>query len=180
MKKFFVFVLALSLFGLGGLTVTNADVQIDSGQVKSTAAIKFFVARYARTGAVGTNGGFSISKDSVVVWDSTSADGVTVNTTTTIGDGLVAGITLDEILGSSRDNTAATDDGYSNWGRVQTWGFHADVRAETAGGTTAGTILCSAVTAGDIGACDAVSGDVVAVALEAVTSNLVDVMVYRD
>lgn len=114
MKKILFFVMALALSG----GVSFADVQIDSGQSKATAPVKFFVARNARQATFPN----VISKDSVVIWDSTSNDGVTVTTSTTSNDGLVVGITMDEIPGSSRDNTASTDEGYGNWGRVQCWG----------------------------------------------------------
>ena len=124
MKKFLF--LALSLFL--GLGQAFADVDIKEGQLKSTSPIKFFVARYSRTGAIATVGGHRISKDSVVIWDSTSKDGVSVITSTTSYDGLVAGVTMDEIPGTSRDNTAAEDDAYGNWGRVQCWGKRDDVR----------------------------------------------------
>lgn len=182
MKKLFIFALALSLLGLGGLTeVSYADVQIDEGQLKSTAPVKFFVGRYARTGAISTAGAYEISKDSVVVWDTTSADGVTIQSTTTADSGLVAGITMDLIPGSSRDNTAVLDDGYSNWGRIQTWGLHNDVRVLSAPALLAGESVCSSTTAQAGGPCSAVSADnVVAVALNTTSSSTVDVMVRAD
>lgn len=125
MKKIMFFILsALTLMG----GVSFADVQIDEGQSKSVAPIKFMVARYARTGAVATAGAHEISKDSVVVWDSTSRDGVTVTTSTTSNDGLVAGVAMDLIPGSSRDNTALNDEAKNNWGRIQVWGLRQDVR----------------------------------------------------
>lgn len=124
MKKFILIALALLAF----VGQAFADVQIDEGQLKGAAApIKFFVGRYGRTGNIGTEGAFSISKDRVVVWDSTSADGMTVTTTTTSHDALVIGVTMEETFGSSRDNTAANDAGNNNWGRIQTWGLHTGV-----------------------------------------------------
>ncbi len=133
MKKISIFVLALTLALGTGIVFTDsakADVQLDKGQQLSTAARVFFVARNAR-GAAGNRdfaGGTVISADSVVIWDTTSNDGVTVTITTTSHDALVAGVTIDDIPGSSRDNTAANDEGYNNWGRVQTWGRHANTR----------------------------------------------------
>lgn len=144
MKKYFVFFLALTLAVGGGLVVSNnatADVQIDKGQSLSTASKIFFVGRYARTGNVGTAGGFEISADSVVIWDTTSNDGVTVQTSTTSYDALVAGVTLDIIRGSSRDNTASQDESHDNWGRIQTWGRHADTRWQSCG---SGIYQCAA------------------------------------
>jgi len=124
MKKYLVLALAL----LVGVGPAFGDVQIDRGQAKSSAPIKFFVARYARTGAVATAGAFQISADSVVIWDSTSNDGVSVQTSTTSADGLAIGITMDAIPGSSRDNSSTNDEAYGNWGRVQCWGRYDEAR----------------------------------------------------
>lgn len=121
----------LCAFLITGVGVVLADVQIDEGQSKSTAPIKWFTARYARDAAFPS----VISSGKVVVWDSTSNDGVTVNTTTTSYDGLAIGITIDTIPASSRDNSAANDEGYNNWGRVQVWGRAAAVSFDS-GATT--------------------------------------------
>lgn len=131
MKKLISFVLALLLIGGG---VSFADVQIDKGQSLSTASKIFFVGRYARTGNENAPGGTHISADSVVIFDTTSNDGVSILTTTTSYDALVAGVTLDRINGSSRDNTASEDENYDNWGRIQTWGYHSGVRFQATGG----------------------------------------------
>lgn len=125
MKKILSLFLALLLIGGGFVT---ADVQVDQGQKLSTASRVWFVGRYARTGVEERGGATHISADSVVVFDSTSDDGVTINKTTTSFDALVAGVTIDRIQGSSRDVTAANDEGGGNWGRIQTWGFHSGVR----------------------------------------------------
>lgn len=128
MKKILSFVLALLLIGGG---VSFADVQIDKGQTLSTASKIWFVGRYARTGPLGNAGNagaWEISADSVVIWDSNSNDGVSIRTTTTSYDALVAGVTIDRIPGSSRDYSAVSDENYTNWGRIQTWGRHASVR----------------------------------------------------
>lgn len=182
MKKLFVFVLALSLVGGAAF----ADVQIDKGQALSTASKKFFIGRYARTGAIATAGANALSKDMTVIWDSTSKDGVSVLTTTTSNDRLIAGVLLENIPGSSRDNTASQDENQNNWGKVQTWGLHAD--AFTVGNMSAGDALCTSSTAGRISKCvetGAVSADrtTVGVALEAVTSggnSTADIMVNVD
>lgn len=131
MKKITFSLLPLFLFlGLGFFSapLAHADVQLDSGQSKSQAPVVFFVGRYARTGSLATAGAHEISDDSVVIWDTTSNDGVSVQTTTTSYDALVAGVTMDFLNGSSRDNTASEDEGYDNWARIQTWGRHASVR----------------------------------------------------
>lgn len=186
MKKILSFVLALSLsLGMG---VAFADQQIDKGQALSTASKKFFVGRYARTGAVATAGANSLSKDMVVIWDTTSKDGVSVLTTTTSGDRSVAGVLMENIPGSSRDNTASQDENQNNWGKVQTWGLHAD--ALSVGNISAGDILCTSGTAGRVASCSYDGGlavfsrdlTAVGVALETASggSSTVDMMVRVD
>jgi len=171
MKKILLVLLALSLsFG----QVCFADVQIDAGQSKDDNAIKFFVARNGREAV--------ISADRVVVWDSTSKDGLTVSTTTTSGDRLVAGITLDSIPGVSSDSVTE-DMSSNNWGRVQTWGSHDNVL--TAAGVnlgTAGLKMCTSGTAGAASGCVSSDAYTVGVALEAVTGAVatVDIMVQAD
>lgn len=168
MKKTMSFVLALFLilgFGYFAAPSAHADVQIDEGQLKSTAAVVFFIGRYARTGNENAPGGTHISADSVVIWDTTSADGVTIRTTTTSFDALVAGVTMDRIPGSSRDNTASEDDAYNNWGRVQTWGLHQNVRFQATAGIfnfVAGQRVSAASTSGDATVIREISADATA------------------
>lgn len=122
MKKL-LFLIALLFLAEGK---SFAVVQIDGGQEKSASKSVYFVGRYGRTNVIGTNGQM-ISKDRVVVWDSTSNDGVSVNLGSTSHDALVAGITIDDIPGTSGDATAANSLGGTNWGRVRVYGRHADV-----------------------------------------------------
>lgn len=149
MKKI-IFLLAFSLIAVP----LFADQQINEGQDKSTAAVKFTTVRYGRTGAVATAGGNALSKDMVVIWDAVSKDGVSVLTSTTSYDKLGAGILMDAIPGSSRDNSVANDLGYPNFGRMQTWGFHDN--ALSSGNITAGDALCVGGSAGRVFSCTAV------------------------
>lgn len=137
MKKLISFLSILAL--IGGVAV--AEVQIDKGQEKDDSKSAFVVVRYGRTNAIANNGNM-ISKDRVVVWDTTSNDGVTVNLSTTSNDAAVAGVTIDDIPGSSRDNSAASDLGYDNWGRMRVYGRHASVSwdSSTLVGTQGGAI----------------------------------------
>lgn len=177
MKKILAFALALT-FALSG--VVFADVQLDEGQSLSTPPKVFQMVRYGRTGAIATAGGHSLSKDMLVIWDTTSHDGVSVLATTTSGDNLVAGVLLDNITGSSRDNTAAEDESSNNWGRLQVSGYHADVRTDNKGEIKAGATVCpSTRTAGTIMACGTNASDdivIVGTALEDESSATVDVM----
>lgn len=155
MKKLLIAVLLL----LVGST-SYATVQIENGANRSDNKSVFVVARFARQIAFPS----VISKDKIVVWDATSNDGVTVNTTTTSHDALVAGITMDEIPGSSRDNSAVRDEGYSNWGRVRVYGHHVGLVAvgdAKAGGvaSAAGDRFSTSSTAGSAGLFSTVSND---------------------
>lgn len=183
MSKFLA--LSLAVLMVLSVPVCFADVQIDEGQMRGTGAIKFFVARNGRVG--------QISKDRVVVWDTTSKDGFTVTTTTTSFDRMIAGITLDEIPGISSDNLNNRDRAYNNWGRVQTWGIHNDVKLQSGSTVSAAkNPVCTSSTAGYLGDCkesglgELHSQDNTAAgfALEAVTASeaagTIDIMVKTD
>lgn len=161
--------------------IAFADTQIDEGQGKDTSKVIFFVGRYARTTAIGTNGNM-ISKDRVVVWDKVSDDGVTIDYSTTSGDLLNVGVAMDDIPGSSRDNTAALDLSSPNWGRIQTWGKHASVFHDSNHNwAAAGANVCIGATAGQVTDCVGASSDNVAVGttLAAGTSTRVDIFVHK-
>lgn len=143
--------------------VSLADVQIDRGQQLSTAPVKFQVVRFGRRrsplGAVDPQGnnGNVISSGSVVVWDGVSNDGVSINITGTSHDGMVAGIMMDTITGSSSDNTAAQDESQSNWGRMQCWGRFDEARwaghsfPDGAGALISGSRVGTSAVPGDAG-----------------------------
>ena len=136
MKKILFFVLALTLACAGS---SYADLQIDRGETRGQegAVSKYFVARNGRVAG--------ISADRVVVWDTTSNDGVSVTTSTTSWDTLVAGVTIDSIPGITRDATAAANLSTGNYGRVRVYGRHASVSWDS--GATA---LPQGCTAGDL------------------------------
>lgn len=153
MKKILFFVLTLVLIASG---VGFAELQIDEGQTQGQAGAvsKFFVARNGRVAG--------ISADRVVVWDTTSNDGVSVTTSTTSWDALVVGVTMEALPGITSDATAANNPGNLNWGRVQVYGRHADVswdggatgcvagqRASQSGVAGTGTILVPTPISGD-------------------------------
>jgi hypothetical protein len=65
----------------------------------------------------------SLTADSIVIWDTTSDDGVTVCTTTTSYDSAVAGVVPIAILTPDAPGaTANVDLGRRNWGWLQTYG----------------------------------------------------------
>src|SRR3990167_1912611 len=172
MRKYFCLVLALVVM-FGGISF--ADLQIDEGMTRGQAGAvsKFFVARNARVA--------EISADRVVIWDTTSNDGVTVTTSTTSFDNLVAGVTIDRIPGITSDATAASNVSTGNYGRVRVYGRHASVSFDgnaatclagsrvAAGGGVAGTAtsLTTSVGVSGDGSLTGNSGDALGIALEA-------------
>lgn len=182
MKKLSILFLALALcFSFG--QVVLADVQIDAGQRKSDAPVKFMIVRLADSSTFPVG----VSKDSVVVWDSTSKDGVTIKLSTTSGDLLAAGIMMDSITGITSDNTAAEDMGSPVWGRMQTWGLYENATILTNCQATTGSRLITSATAGALSdnnanIDDQLSSDgmMVGVALESPSSGTVDMMVKID
>src|SRR3990167_9093985 len=163
MKKITLFILAL-LVSVSG--VSFAGVQIDRGQTRGqTGAVStFFVARNGRVAG--------ISADRVVIWDTTSADGVSVTTSTTSRDSLVAGVTIDAIPGVTSDSTAAANLTGGNWGRVQTYGFHSSVSFDTgAVACTAGTLVGQSNVAGRATVFEPISDDGVALQYPASSSD---------
>jgi len=90
----------------------------------------------------------ALAADSIVIWDLTEDDGVTVTTTTTSRDSAVAGIIVVQALTQDTDgNTAAQDVGKDNWTWLQTFGLaQVDVSHEI---ITAGSALGTSITAGE-------------------------------
>lgn len=92
----------------------------------------------------------TISSGAVVIWDTNSADGVTVTTTTTSADGAVAGILVTDLLTGDAGATSASDDnGRRNWGILQVYG---PVSATiTAGGSNGAAAKSGLITSSDAG-----------------------------
>lgn len=92
----------------------------------------------------------TIVTESIMVWDKTSDDGVTVTTTTTSYDSAVAGIIVQQALTpttADAGNTAKQDYAKRNWTWLQTYG-QAEVRVGD-----------GAVAAGDAMACNGTAGE---------------------
>lgn len=96
----------------------------DPGEIKGVRGARqsqppkvYVIVRFPQTGPNA-----ELLSGDVVVWDTTSADGVTINTTTTSGDNAVAGIVAGGIQSADQANTAAGDEGRRNWGYVQVYG----------------------------------------------------------
>lgn len=103
----------------------------------------------------GNNDDDGIAAGSVVVWDDVLDDGVSVETTTTSGDGRVAGVLVTAVVSNdtaASSNTKASDDAglAANWGWLQTYGLYIGATANAAGTVTAGDSVCAGTTAGSI------------------------------
>jgi len=83
----------------------------------------FRLVRWVPAGNLGTNA-IALTADSVVIWDLTSDDGITVTTSTTSGDNAVAGIIAVACLTpETLGRTAVQDSGKRNWTWLQTYGL---------------------------------------------------------
>lgn len=80
----------------------------------------------------GSNNSLTLTKDSAVIWDLVSDDGVTVTLSTTSGDSAVAGIVVQDGLTpdiGTLGNEASEDRANRNWTWLQTYGLsQADLR----------------------------------------------------
>lgn len=103
----------------------------------------FRIVRWVGTGATESE----LAKDSIVVWDKTLDDGITIATTTTSGDSSVAGILVTAALTQdTTDNTAVQDIGKDNWAWLQTYGI-SQVDLGSAATITAGDAMGTSATA---------------------------------
>lgn len=96
-----------------------------------------------------------IASGSVVVWSDLLDDGISVETTTTSGDGRVAGVLVTAVVSndsSATIRTASEDAGMTaNWGWLQTYGKSAvNPTTATAVGMTEGASVCAGPTAGSV------------------------------
>ena len=107
----------------------------------------FRMVRYVPTTYSGAG---TLAADSIVIWNLTEDDGITVTTTTTSSDSAVAGIIVQQALTPDTDgNTAAQDAGLGNWTWLQTYGL-SQVNLLTGGkATAAGDAMGTSTTAGE-------------------------------
>ena len=143
MKRIIVLVLAILLVMSG---VAFADVKsnpgigdiLGQGKLQSDPHRIFRMVRWG--------GGSTLSADTIVVWDVTADDGVTITTTTTSRDSTVAGIIVSSSLSPDTASTTAVQDrGKRNWTWLQTYG-KSDVSVATV--VTAGNAMGTSTTAG--------------------------------
>lgn len=149
MSRRIILVLLAVLFIVGIAFATTPGTRTSPGRgeivqmpYQSDPPKRFRVVRY-----VGTAGGDALAADSIVIWDLTLDDGITINTTTTSGDSAVAGILVTAALTQdTADNTAIEDIGRDNWAWLQTYGLsQVDISAAA---VVAGNAMGTSATAG--------------------------------
>ena len=97
---------------------------LGQGKLDSQASKIFRLVRYEPASA--TNDSKTLTSECIVIWDTTSDDGVTVTTTVTSGDNAVAGVIVATTLTPEQGaigQTAAQDSGKRNWTWLQTYGY---------------------------------------------------------
>ena len=109
---------------LGGIAYATPQPS-DPGELKgpvglrqSTARKVYQLVRYAEQGATSV----PLASGEVVVWDTISDDGVTIDVTTTSADGSIAGIAVTSFETADVIGPASNQEGRRNWGFIQVYG----------------------------------------------------------
>lgn len=152
MKKIFVLALVL-LFVAGVALAAGPSFDEGPGDILGQGKYPWQAHKIFRLVHVspGNNDSTGIAAGSVVVWDDLLDDGISVETTTTSGDGRVAGILVTTVASGDVEgkvSTASDDAGMNaNWGWLQTYGLNDNNTADTVA-VTAGQTICAGATAG--------------------------------
>lgn len=130
---------------------TQTGIKLSSLRIGSTEDDAIRVFKLVRFSTQSPNQAAVVSGDALV-YDTNSADGVSVRYTTTSADGSFAGIAVTTIQSADAGSTTAFDDlGHRNWGWIC---VHGPVLANnTAGGTNgavAGSIMITSTDSGKI------------------------------
>lgn len=122
---------------------------LGQGKYASDAHKIFRLVRYV---PATYSGATALAADSIVIWDLTSDDGVTVTTTTTSSDSAVAGIIVSAVATGDTGKTAVQAVGDANWTWLQTYGKSQVNFVATTGGIAAGAAFGTSTTAGEAAA----------------------------
>jgi hypothetical protein len=152
-KRIFLVLLAVLFIGGTAFAATSGNrTSPGRGEIvqmpfQSDPPKRFRLVRWVGAGATES----TLAKDSIVVWDTTLDDGITINTTTTSYDSSVAGILVTAALTQDTvDNTAVEDIGKDNWAWLQTYGLsQVDIGASQ--NVEAGGAMGTSTTAGGAG-----------------------------
>ena len=146
MRKYIAILLAVLLMAGTAFAATpgrdlspgKGDIMGNVGRYDFDAHKTFRLVRYvpADNSAVST----TLTANSLVIWDTTSDDGVTVTTTATSANAAVAGIIVQQALTpQTLGNTATQDYAKRNWTWLQTYGLATAALADDEGVVAAGS-----------------------------------------
>ncbi len=147
-------IIAIAILLMGGIAFAQPGYRqnpgegdiLGQGNYQSDPHKIFRMVRYVPPTFSGST---ALGADSIVSWDLTDDDGVTVTTTTTSWDTTVAGIIVVQALTQETDgNTAVEDRGRQNWTWLQTYGL-SEVFISTTVDLTAGDAFGTSSTAGE-------------------------------
>ena len=148
MRKLFSLLLVALL--IGGVAFAQTPSLPYNGQVIGTGGLKSDPHRTFRLVRYVPPSGWSpsLTAESIVIWDTTSDDGVTVTVTSTSFDSRVAGIMVVETKTPDTYATNSATNDRRNWGWLQTYGL-AEVRMEPSSTAVAGDALAASATQGE-------------------------------
>ena len=152
MKKYLFLILALLLVGQAYAATPGNKLSpgvgdiLGAGKFDSDAHKVFRLVRFVP--ASGTGDSTTLTADSIVIWDTTSDDGVTITTSVLSGDAAVAGVVVQAALTpDTLGNTAVQDAGKRNWTWLQTYG-QCNVNWQAQGGVAANNIFGTSTSKG--------------------------------
>ena len=161
MKRIFALFIAVMFIGvnasaLGEPTYESYQVKVNATQKRGEPVRTLKLVRFSATDLNTA----TLSSESVVIYDTTSDDGVSVSTTATSNDGAIAGVVATGVTIPTADSTATTkasdDAGRRNWGWIV---VHGPTTARvTAGGSNSHSVGDPIVTSSDRGAITGYSG----------------------
>lgn len=173
MKKNLSFFLAVvSLVGFAGVAHARPE-PADPGEYHGSIGVKeytptkrYVIVRYAEQ----AQNALAIYSGDVVVWDSNSDDGVTVDVTTNSFDGAIAGIAVTSLeTADSIGNTAADHAGRRNYGVIQVYGRAlANIVSASVNSAAVGDPFGTSKVAGQITTFEAFTADEAGVITEAI------------
>lgn len=136
----------MALAAPGNETSPGHGDKLGQGGMPSDPGRIFRLVRYVPR-AAGPDAA-TLAAESIVIWDCTSDDGVTVTETTTSYDSAVAGIIKWAALTPDAVRTVTADIGERNWTWLQTYGL-AQVRVSAVGDVVVKEAMACSETAGE-------------------------------
>lgn len=134
-KLFLLLIIAASLFGGNAFAYNddgNVNIKETSGGSNADPVRVYMLVRYPEIQASANF--LALSAGDVVVWDTISDDGVTINRVQASGQSrdAVAGIVVATITADVASSSAVNDIGRKNWGYIQTYGICTTAKTSSA------------------------------------------------